>query len=81
MLYMLAEHAEQERVNNDRFRKYKLIQIGQIDQSDILLDEDILGADIYFQWLVIHNKQRGVARASGKFEIVSSGNVVLIAEL
>jgi len=79
MLYILTGYAEQERVNNDRFHQYKLFQTGYIDQSDILLDEGILGASIYFDWIATHNKQSDVARASGTFEIISSENVVLMA--
>ncbi|MCW3998111.1 MAG: hypothetical protein NWF10_06030 [Candidatus Bathyarchaeota archaeon] len=65
-------------MDNEGVWVYELRQRGVIDQSDPLLAEGILGADIYFNWLAVHNKLSDVARAWGTFEIISSEDVVLI---
>ena len=79
IVYNLTSHARQTRVDNERVWQYKMSQTGSISNSSILLDEGILGGQVYFNWLIVHNKQSDVARALGRFEIISSGNVVLLA--
>jgi hypothetical protein len=78
IVYTLEWYEVQTILDNELFHIFEQSQTGFIKDSTILLDDDIIGADIYFDWLAVHNKQSDVARAWGTFEIITSGGVVLI---